>query len=54
MPASLSSRTRVDALTTVMQYKRHIPSLLQLTPAERDGLARLLKASLVRYDNLFK
>lgn len=52
--ASLSSRTRVDALTLVMQYKRHVPSLLQLTPAERDGLARLLKASLVRYDNLFK
>ncbi|KAK1925192.1 putative UTP-hexose-1-phosphate uridylyltransferase [Papiliotrema laurentii] len=37
----------------VMQYKRHIPSLLQCSEAERDGLARILKEVLVRYDNLF-
>ena len=38
----------------VMQYKRHIPSLLQCSEAERDGLARILKEVLVRYDNLFR
>lgn len=41
-------------LILVMQYKRHIPSLLQATEGERDGLARILKESLVRYDNLFR
>jgi galactokinase len=40
--------------TMVLPYKRHIPSLAQMTPAEDEGLARVLKALLVRYDNLFK
>jgi UDPglucose--hexose-1-phosphate uridylyltransferase len=38
----------------VLPYKRHIPSILQLTPEEQAGLARILKRVLVRYDNLFK
>ncbi|BEI81718.1 hypothetical protein CcaverHIS002_0208780 [Cutaneotrichosporon cavernicola] len=40
--------------TMVLPYKRHIPSLAQMTPAEDEGLARVLKTLLVRYDNLFK
>ncbi|WRT67198.1 galactose-1-phosphate uridylyltransferase [Kwoniella shivajii] len=37
----------------LLPYKRHIPSLLQLTQIEIQGLARILKKILVRYDNLF-
>ncbi|WVQ78403.1 galactose-1-phosphate uridylyltransferase [Cryptococcus sp. DSM 104549] len=37
----------------VLPYKRHIPSILQLTEPEVAGLARILKKVLVRYDNLF-
>ncbi|OCF36583.1 galactose-1-phosphate uridylyltransferase [Kwoniella heveanensis BCC8398] len=37
----------------VLPYKRHIPSLLQFTPEETAGLAKILKKVLVRYDNLF-
>ena len=37
----------------VLPYKRHIPSLLQMTPEEDGGLARILRKVLVRYDNLF-
>lgn len=40
--------------TMVLPYKRHIPSLAQMTPEEDEGLARVLKQLLVRYDNLFK
>ncbi|KAI9637877.1 putative UTP-hexose-1-phosphate uridylyltransferase [Dioszegia hungarica] len=38
----------------LLPYKRHIPSILQLTADEQAGLARILKKVLVRYDNLFK
>jgi UDPglucose--hexose-1-phosphate uridylyltransferase len=37
----------------VLPYKRHIPSILQFSTAEQEGLARILKKVLVRYDNLF-
>ncbi|KAK8869690.1 galactose-1-phosphate uridylyltransferase [Kwoniella newhampshirensis] len=37
----------------LLPYKRHIPSLLQLTETEVKGLSRILKKVLVRYDNLF-
>lgn len=36
-----------------MPYKRHIPSILQLTAEEQTGLATILKDVLSRYDNLF-
>lgn len=39
--------------TLVLPYKRHIPSLSQMTPEEDASLARVMKALLVRYDNLF-
>ena len=34
--------------------RRHVQSLLQFTPAERDGLAAILKDLTTRYDNLFE
>ncbi|WVF72224.1 galactose-1-phosphate uridylyltransferase [Kwoniella sp. CBS 6097] len=37
----------------VLPYKRHTPSLLQMSTEETAGLARILKGVLVRYDNLF-
>ncbi|ORY24951.1 putative GAL7-UDP-glucose--hexose-1-phosphate uridylyltransferase [Naematelia encephala] len=37
----------------LLPYKRQIPSILQLTPEEQEGLARIMKKVLVRYDNLF-
>lgn len=37
----------------LMPYKRHIPSILQLTAEEQTGLATILKDVLSRYDNLF-
>ncbi|KAL1413469.1 galactose-1-phosphate uridyl transferase [Vanrija albida] len=37
----------------VLPYKRHIPSIAQMTPEEDAGLARVLKETLIRYDNLF-
>lgn len=37
----------------MLPYKRHIPSIMQLTPEEVQGLARILQKVLVRYDNLF-
>lgn len=43
----------VQLTDTVLPYKRHIPSLLQLSTQEAEGLARILKRVLVRYDNLF-
>lgn len=39
--------------TLVLPYKRHIPSIAQMTPEEDASLARVMKALLVRYDNLF-
>jgi len=39
---------------TLVVSRRPVPSLLELTEAERDGLADLLKRLLVRYDNLFQ
>ncbi|ACY47394.1 UDP-glucose--hexose-1-phosphate uridylyltransferase [Rhodothermus marinus] len=39
---------------TLVISRRPVPSLLELTDAERDGLADLLKRLLVRYDNLFQ
>ncbi len=38
---------------TLVVSRRPVPSLLELTEAERDGLADLLKRLLVRYDTLF-
>lgn len=40
--------------TMVLPYKRHIPSLAEQTEAEDEGLARVMKALLVKYDNLFR
>ena len=37
----------------VLPYKRHIPSILQMTAEETADLATILKKVLVRYDNLF-
>lgn len=37
----------------VLPYNRHIPSIAEMTPEEDASLARVLKAVLVRYDNLF-
>jgi UDPglucose--hexose-1-phosphate uridylyltransferase len=34
--------------------RRHVQNLLQFTPAERDGLAAILKELTTRYDNLFE
>ncbi len=39
---------------TVLPYKRQIDSLPRLEPEERAGLARILKKTLIRYDNLFQ
>ncbi|GFZ45692.1 Gal-1-P uridylyltransferase [Saitozyma sp. JCM 24511] len=38
----------------LLPYKRHIPSILQMTDEETKDLATILKRILVRYDNLFK
>lgn len=40
--------------TLVLPYRRHISSLSELSETEEEGLARVLKALLVRYDNLFR
>lgn len=40
--------------TLLLPYKRHISSLSDMTDEEDAGLARVLKALLVRYDNLFQ
>ncbi|KIY50199.1 galactose-1-phosphate uridylyltransferase [Fistulina hepatica ATCC 64428] len=37
----------------LLPYKRHIPSLLHLTPSERDSLADAIGQVTRRYDNLF-
>ncbi|KAF8311298.1 putative GAL7-UDP-glucose--hexose-1-phosphate uridylyltransferase [Clavulina sp. PMI_390] len=39
--------------TLVLPYKRHIPSLLELTPEESTAFANILSALTIRYDNLF-
>ena len=39
---------------TMLLPKRHIPRIVDLQPAERDGLADALKRIAVRYDNLFE
>lgn len=39
--------------TLVLPYRRHIPSLAQLTGAESAALADILQRLLVRYDGLF-
>ena len=39
---------------TLVLAKRHLRSLLDFTPADRDGLADLLKQVTTRYDNLFE
>jgi UDPglucose--hexose-1-phosphate uridylyltransferase len=44
----------VETDTAVLPTKRQITSILELTPEEAQGLARVLKKCLVRYDNLFK
>lgn len=48
------SALQVRRLRAVLPYKRHIPSLLQLSEEERLGLARILQEVTVRYDNLFR
>lgn len=39
--------------TLVLPYRRHIPTLSQMTEAESTSLAEVLQALLVRYDGLF-
>jgi UDPglucose--hexose-1-phosphate uridylyltransferase len=39
---------------TLLLPRYHVPSLPDLTEAERDSLARILKRLLTRYDNLFE
>ena len=39
---------------TIVLARRHVASLDDLTPAERDGLADVLKRLTTRYDNLFE
>jgi UDPglucose--hexose-1-phosphate uridylyltransferase len=39
---------------TMLLSRRHVASLLDLTDAERDGLAEILQRLLTRYDNLFE
>lgn len=38
----------------LLPYKRHIPSLLELTKEESASLARILSGIAVKYDNLFR
>jgi UDPglucose--hexose-1-phosphate uridylyltransferase len=44
---------RADRAAPVLPYKRHIPSLAELTPAEKTSFADILGALTRRYDNLF-
>ncbi|KAF6764953.1 galactose-1-phosphate uridyl transferase [Ephemerocybe angulata] len=37
----------------LLPYKRHIPSLLELTASEKTSLADILSGITIRYDNLF-
>ncbi|OBZ75280.1 Galactose-1-phosphate uridylyltransferase [Grifola frondosa] len=37
----------------VLPYKRHIPSIAHLTPAEKLAFAHILSSITIRYDNLF-
>ncbi|KAH9946400.1 galactose-1-phosphate uridylyltransferase [Epithele typhae] len=37
----------------LLPYKRHIPSILHLTPEEKTSFARILSQVTIRYDNLF-
>lgn len=39
---------------TLLLSRRHVPSLLELTGAERDGLAEIIKRLTTKYDNLFE
>ena len=39
---------------TMVIAKRHLPSIEQLTGAERDGLADILQRTTARYDRLFQ
>ncbi|NLD73322.1 MAG: UDP-glucose--hexose-1-phosphate uridylyltransferase [Chloroflexi bacterium] len=39
---------------TMIVSRRHVASLLELTDAERDGLADVIRRLAVRYDNLFE
>jgi len=39
---------------TMLLSRRHVPSLLELTEAERDGLAEIIKRLTTKYDNLFE
>ena len=42
-----------DLPPPVLPHKRHIESLLHLTPAEKLSFAELLSNITIRYDNLF-
>ena len=48
-------QAHVDAHTSssVLPYKRHIPSLVHLTPEEKTAFAHILSQLTIRYDNLF-
>jgi len=39
---------------TMLLSRRHVPSLLELTAAERDGMAEIIKRLTTKYDNLFE
>jgi UDPglucose--hexose-1-phosphate uridylyltransferase len=39
---------------TLVVPRRAVPDVVQLTPAERDGLADILRRLTIRYDNLFQ
>jgi UDPglucose--hexose-1-phosphate uridylyltransferase len=38
----------------VLPYKRHIPSILDLTPEEKVAFAQIISSLTKRYDNLFQ
>ncbi len=39
---------------TLLLARRHVNTITALTPAERDGLADILRRLLIRYDNVFE
>ena len=39
---------------TMLLSRRHVPSLLELSDVERDGLAEIIQRLTTRYDNLFE
>lgn len=43
----------LESAASVLPHKRHVESLLHLTPAEKLSFAELLSNVTIRYDNLF-